>query len=88
MRLQLVRVGFLLVGLDFFSTFPIPEERDASTEAVEADQDSGRTLEALQADFRACDRDWDKVNDTWGGLKFLETLTPVSSPIPQPDARK
>ena len=60
MRLQLVRVGFLLVGLDLFATFPVPEGSEAPTVAADPGQDSRQALDALQADFRACDRDWNK----------------------------
>ena len=39
-----------------------------------------RSLATDEADFRGCDRDWNRVNDFWGGVTQLYETTSAAAP--------
>lgn len=62
-----VRAGFLILGSLLLGAFLVPEEGDVP-----------KTSSPAEADFRTNDRDWNHINDFWGGVSSLYTMTSVS----------
>lgn len=77
---RLIRTALLLV-LALLSR-GMPEEEALRELSERAASDSLNTLSTAEADFRACDRDWNHVNDSWGGVGFLYTMTSVAPSLP------